>query len=140
MKREELKAILQNAYIQEKWIKTLQFLSGSKNLLTILLEPKPIEIKRSKAKEIISQIVQLGSLKTTDGITLPIFDVTLVDDIKIEYNRVGVNDLLKNHILKDAIKGAIVTFQYGEKYEKDEWRFSFISKFGSFYFADAESV
>ena len=140
MKREELKAILQNAYTQEKWIKTLQFLSGSKNLLTILLEPKTIEIKSSKAKEIISQIVQLGSLKTTDGITLPIFDVTLQDGIKIEYNRVGVNDLLKNHILKDAIKGAIVTFHYEEKYNKPEWRFSFISKFGSDYFAEAESV
>lgn len=140
MKREELKAVLQNAYTQEKWIKTLQFLSGSKNLLTISLEPKAIEIKSAKAKEIVSEIVQLGSLKTTDGIMLPIFDVTLQDGIKIEYNRVGVNDLLKNHILKDAIKGAIVTFHYGEKYNKDEWRFSFISKFGSDYFAEAESV
>ena len=140
MKREELKAILQNAYTQEKWIKTLQFLSGSKNLLTISLEPKAIEIKSAKAKEIVSEIVQLGSLKTTDGITLPIFDVTLQDGIKIEYNRVGVNDLLKNHILKDAIKGAIVTFHYEEKYNKPEWRFSFISKFGSDYFAEAESV
>ncbi len=140
MKREELKALLQNAYTHQKWIKTLQFLSGSKNLLTILLEPKAIEIKSAKAREIVSEIVQLGSLKTTDGITLPIFDVTLQDGIKIEYNRVGVNDLLKNHILKDAIKGAIVTFHYDEKYNKPEWRFSFISKFGSDYFAEAESV
>lgn len=140
MKREELKDILQNSYSQVKWIKTLQFLSGSKNLLIISLEPKAIEIKSAKAKEIVSEIVQLGSLKTTDGITLPIFDVTLQDGIKIEYNRVGVNDLLKNHILKDAIKGAIVTFHYGEKYNKPEWRFSFISKFGSDYFAEAESI
>ena len=140
MKREELKDILQNAYTQEKWIKTLQFLSGSKNLLTISLEPKAVEIKSAKAKEIVSEIVQLGSLKTTDGINLPIFDVTLQDGIKIEYNRVGVNDLLKNHILKDVIKGAIVTFHYNGKYNKDEWRFSFISKFGSDYFAEAESV
>ncbi|OCB78851.1 Eco57I restriction-modification methylase domain-containing protein [Flavobacterium crassostreae] len=140
MKREELKAIVQNAYTPEKWIKTLQFLSGSKNLLTILLEPKVVEIKSAKAKEIVSGIVQLGTLKTTDGITLPIFDVTLQDGIKIEYNRVGVNDLLKNHILKDAIKGAIVTFHYRQEYNKPEWRFSFISKFGSDYFAEAESV
>jgi adenine-specific DNA-methyltransferase len=140
MKREELKAILQNAYTQEKWIKTLQFLSGSKNLLTISLEPKSIEIKSAKAKEIVSEIVQLGSLKTTDGINLPIFDVTLLDGIKIEHNRVSVNDLLKNHILKDAIKGAIVTFHYSKKYNKNEWRFSFISKFGSDYFAETESI
>ena len=146
MKREELKDILQNAYTQEKWIKTLQFLSGSKNLLTISLEPKAIEIKSAKAKEIVSEIVQLGTLKTTDGITLPIFDVTLQNGIKIEYNRVGVNDLLKNHILKDVIKGAIVTFHFPtpSPLEKagmrNEWRFSFISKFGSDYFAEAESV
>jgi adenine-specific DNA-methyltransferase len=139
MKREELKNILQSTYDQGKWIKTLQFLSGSKNLLTILLEPKVVEIKSVKAKEIVSEIVQLGSLRTSDGFTLPIFDVTLVDGIKIEYNRVGVNDLLKNHILKDALKGAFVTFHYEEKCNKSEWRFSFISKFGSDYFTEVES-
>lgn len=145
MKREELKDILQNSYSQEKWIKTLQFLSGSKNLLTISLEPKFVEIKSAKAKEIVVEVVQLGTLKTTDGITLPIFDVTLQNGIKIEYNRVGVNELLKTHILKDAVKGAIVTFHYptpviASNDAKSEWRFSFISKFGSDYFAEAESV
>ena len=145
MKREELKDILQNSYSQEKWIKTLQFLSGSKNLLTISLEPKFVEIKSAKAKEIVVEVVQLGTLKTTDGITLPIFDVTLQNGIKIEYNRVGVNELLKTHILKDAVKGAIVTFHHptqfiGSNDAKSEWRFSFISKFGSDYFAEAESV
>lgn len=145
MKREELKDILQNSYSQEKWIKSLQFLSGSKNLLTISLEPKFVEIKSAKAKEIVVEVVQLGTLRTTDGITLPIFDVTLQNGIKIEYNRVGVNELLKTHILKDAVKGAIVTFHYptpfiGSNDVKSEWRFSFISKFGSDYFAEAESV
>lgn len=140
MKREELKEILQSAYSKAKWEKTLYFLSGSKNLLTILLEPKTVDIKSAKAKDIVSEIVQIGSLKTTDGINLPIFDVTLLDGIKIEHNRVGVNDLLKNHILKDAIKGAIVTFHYRENYNKSEWRFSFISKFGSDYFAETESI
>ena len=143
MKREELKDLLQNSYSREKWIKTLQFLSGSKNLLTISLEPKFVEIKSAKAKEIVVEVVQLGTLKTTDGITLPIFDVTLQNGIKIEYNRVGVNELLKTHILKDAVKGAIVTFHYPDiasNEVKSEWRFSFISKFGSDYFAEAESI
>lgn len=145
MRREELKDILQSSYSLEKWLKTLQFLSGTKNLLTLSLEPKVVEIKSAKAKEIVIEVVQLGTLKTTDGITLPIFDVTLQNGINIEYNRVGVNDLLKTHILKDAIKGAIVTFHYNvnEKNEaiiKKEWRFSFISKFGSDYFAEVESI
>ncbi|PXY39153.1 restriction endonuclease subunit M [Flavobacterium cheongpyeongense] len=140
MKINELKEILKSAYSQEKWVNTLKFLSGTKNLLTILLEPKHEEIKSAKAKEIVREIVRLGTLKTTDGVSLPIYDVTLQDGIKIEYNRVGVNDLLKTHILKDAIKGAIVTFHYREEYNKPEWRFSFISKFGSDYFAEAESI
>ena len=45
MKRQELKDLLQNCYSREKWIKTLQFLSGSKNGLTISLEPKFVAIK-----------------------------------------------------------------------------------------------
>lgn len=149
MRREELKDILQSNYSLEKWLKTLQFLSGTKNLLTLSLEPKVVEIKSAKAKEIVIEVVQLGTLKTTDGITLPIFDVTLQNGINIEYNRVGVNDLLKTHILKDAIKGAIVTFHYNviaseakqsQVTSKTEWRFSFISKFGSDYFAEVESI
>ncbi|MCO6147385.1 Eco57I restriction-modification methylase domain-containing protein [Flavobacterium sp. NRK1] len=141
MKIQELKEVLQGAYSREKWIKTLQFLSGNKNLLSISLEPKPEIIKSAKAKEIVFDIIRLGTLKTIDGISLPIYDTTLQDGIKIEYNRVGVNDLLKKHILKDAIKGAIVTFHYKEEYSKKEWRFSFISKFGgSDYFAELESV
>lgn len=149
MRREELKDILQSSYSLEKWLKTLQFLSGTKNLLTLSLEPKVVEIKSAKAKEIVIEVLQLGTLKTTDGITLPIFDVTLQNGINIEYNRVGVNDLLKTHILKDAIKGAIVTFHYNviaseakqsQLTSKTEWRFSFISKFGSDYFAEVESI
>ncbi|MCJ1805729.1 Eco57I restriction-modification methylase domain-containing protein [Flavobacterium covae] len=149
MRREEIKEILQSSYSLEKWYKMLEFLSGTKNLLTLSLEPKAVEIKSAKAKEIVIEVVQLGTLKTTDGITLPIFDVTLQNDINIEYNRVGVNDLLKTHILKDAIKGAIVTFHYNviaseakqsQVTSKTEWRFSFISKFGSDYFAEVESI
>lgn len=140
MKINELKEILKSGYSQEKWVNTLKFLSGTKNLLTILLEPKHEEIKSAKAKEIVLEIVRLGTLKTTDDISLPVYDVTLQDGIKIEYNRVGVNDLLKTHILKDAIKGAIVTFHYRKEYDKSEWRFSFISKFGSDYFAEVESI
>ena len=71
MKREELKDILQNSYSREKWIKTLQFLSGTKNLLTISLEPKFVEIKSAKAKEIVVEVVQLGTLKQLMALPYP---------------------------------------------------------------------
>ncbi|MBD3723700.1 MAG: Eco57I restriction-modification methylase domain-containing protein [Flavobacteriaceae bacterium] len=128
MNRNELKDILQSGYDQGKWIKILQFITGNKNLLNINLEARAKVLKSAKAESLVRELVELGTLKTTDGAVLPIYDVTLVDDLKIEYNRVGVNDLLKQFILKDAHKGAIVTFHYRKDFSKKEWRFSFISK------------
>ena len=39
MNRAELKNILQSHYNRDLWIKTLHFLSGNRNLLTIQLSP-----------------------------------------------------------------------------------------------------
>ncbi len=140
MNRDRLKNILQNNYSRASWINTLQFLSGNKNLLTVSLKPQQIILNTKKAQEIVRNLYQLGTLKTTDGITLPIFEIELQENIKIEYNKVGVNQLIKKHILKDAGKGAIATYFYESKKPK-EWRFSFISKFGgSEFFDEVEDV
>lgn len=140
MNRDRLKNILQNNYSRASWINTLQFLSGNKNLLTVSLEPQQIILNTKKAQEIVRNLYQLGTLKTTDGITLPIFEIELQENIKIEYNKVGVNQLIKEYILKDAGKGAIATYFY-ESEKPKEWRFSFISKFGgSEFFEEVEDV
>ncbi|WP_271406468.1 Eco57I restriction-modification methylase domain-containing protein [Tenacibaculum soleae] len=140
MNRDRLKKILQNNYSRASWINTLQFLSGNKNLLTVSLEPQQIILNTKKAEEIVRNLYQLGTLKTTDGITLPIFEIELQENIKIEYNKVGVNQLIKEYILKDAGKGAIATYFY-ESEKPKEWRFSFISKFGgSEFFEEVEDV
>jgi hypothetical protein len=135
MNRDRLKNILQNNYSRASWVNTLQFLSGNKNLLTVSLEPKQIILNTKKAQEIVRNLYHLGTLKTTDGITLPIFEIELQENIKIEYNKVGVNQLIKDFILKDAGKGAIATYFY-ESDKNKEWRFSFISKFGGSDFFD----
>ena len=140
MNRDRLKNILQNNYSRASWINTLQFLSGNKNLLTVSLEPQQIILNTKKAQEIVRNLYQLGTLKTTDGITLPIFEIELQENIKIEYNKVGVNQLIKEFILKDAGKGAIATYFY-ESEKPKEWRFSFISKFGgSEFFEEVEDI
>ncbi|MEP2936364.1 MAG: N-6 DNA methylase [Gilvibacter sp.] len=135
MNRNRLKKILQSNYKRASWINTLQFLSGNKSLLTVSLEPQQINLTTKKAKHIVRNLYQLGTLKTTDGIELPIFEIELQDNIKIEYNKVGVNQLIKAYILKDAGKGAIATYFYESERPK-EWRFSFISKFGGSEFFD----
>jgi hypothetical protein len=140
MNRDRLKNILQTNYSRVSWINTLQFLSGNKNALTVALEPQQIILNTKKAQVIVKNLYQLGSIKTKDGITLPIFEIELQENIKIEYNKVGVNQLIKEFILKDAGKGAIATYFY-ESEKNIEWRFSFISKFGgSDYFDEVEDV
>ncbi len=140
MERDALKHILQNPYKRELWIKTVQFLSGQKNALTIFVEPKHISLHTKKQQEIVRELIQLGTLKTTDNVELPIFEIQLQENVKIEYNRVGVNELIKEYILKDAHKGAIATY-YHKDNSPQEWRFSFISKYGaSDYFDEAESI
>ncbi|MGG7551014.1 Eco57I restriction-modification methylase domain-containing protein [Chryseobacterium arthrosphaerae] len=140
MNRAELKNILQEHYDRVRWNKTLHFLSGNRNLLQLSLEPKLIEINTTEADRIVKTFYQVGTLKTSDGVTLPVFEIILEDNIRIEYNKAGVNDFIKKYIIKDAVKGALATFAY-ETDERKEWRFSFISKnSASDFFAEAESV
>lgn len=136
----ELKSILQQGYQRKNWINTLQFIAEGKDLLTVFLEPKPIELRNKKAKEVVRFLYQIGTLQTGDGDILPVFEVELQERIRIEYNKVGVNQLIKEFILKDARKGAIATFFYSNN-ELTEWRFSFISKSaGSEFFDEVESL
>jgi len=140
MNRQALKHILQNSYDRDQWISTLQFLTGKREYLTVHLSPKTIEINTQEADRIVKTFYQIGSLKTSDGISLPIFEIILEDNIRIEYNKVSVNDFIKKYIIKDAIKGALTTFSYDKGHEKKEWRFSFISKnSANDFFAEAEA-
>ena len=140
MNRQALKHILQSNYDRDQWISTLQFLTGKREYLTVHLTPKTIEINTQEADRIVKTFYQIGSLKTSDGISLPIFEIILEDDIRIEYNKVGVNDFIKKYIIKDAVKGALTTFSYDKDHEKKEWRFSFISKnSANDFFAEAEA-
>ena len=139
MKTAELKSILQSGYDRKSWINVLKFITEGNESLTVFLEPRKVELVNKKAKEVVRFLNQLGTLKTPDGDTLPIFEVELQESIRIEYNKVGVNQLIKDFILKEARKGAIATFFYAEN-RPQEWRFSFISKSaGSEFFEEVES-
>ncbi len=141
MNRDALKNILQNAYDRDQWISTLQFLTGKRDLLTVNLSPREIEIHTQEADRIIKTFYQIGTVKTSDGVSLPIFEIVLEDAIRIEQNRVGVNEFIKKYIIKDAVKGALTTFSYDHNHEKSEWRFSFISKnSANDFFAEAEAI
>ena len=99
MNRQDLKNILQNAYDRNQWISTLQFLSGKRNLLSVNLSPISIDINTQEAERIVKTFNQIGTVKTSDAVSLPIYEIILEDAIKIEYNRVGVNEFIKKYII-----------------------------------------
>ncbi|WP_042345401.1 Eco57I restriction-modification methylase domain-containing protein, partial [Capnocytophaga canis] len=139
MENQQLKNILQSPYDRTQWITYLQDIAENKNVLVVYLNPKQIDIGTPKARQLIQSFYEIGKLTTKDGAELPLYEVILNEKIRIEYNKVGVNNFIKEYIVKDAIKGALVTFAHSEK-GKNEWRFSFISKnSASDFFAEAES-
>lgn len=140
MQKSDLKSILQNGYNRPQWISTLQFLSGNSERLTVFLEPRQVELQTKKAQNVARFLSQIGTLKTKEGDVLPLFEVQLQEKTHIEHNRVGVNELIKDFILQDAKRGALVTYHYLDNSPK-EWRFSFISKYGgSDFFEEAASI
>ena len=103
MNRDKLKAILQSDYKREDWRNVLSFLSGNRDLLKQRLEPKEIILSTQKAAKIVKKLYELGTLTTSDGVVLPVFEIELQDNIKIEYNKVGVNQLIKDYFSKNKI-------------------------------------
>ena len=139
MTTNELRQVFQAPYSRQKWSHILHFLSESKNLLQLRLEPIKIPFDSNEANRLISSFYELGILKTSDDEEFPIFEVLLNDKVQIGHNKVSVNNFVKKYIIKDAIRGALVTFSY-ENSNRKEWRFSFISKnTSSDFFAEVES-
>lgn len=139
MQESELRKIIQTGYNRDDWRRVLQYLDADRGLIVSYLQPKILSITTKASKDIVKSFLEVGKIKTADGVVLPIFEVVLNDHIQIERNRVSVNDFIKSHIVKDAIKGALATFSYKDN-EKTEWRFSFISKnSASEFFAEVEA-
>ena len=139
MTTNELRQVFQAPYSRQKWSHILHFLSESKNLLRLRLEPIKIPFDSNEADRLISSFYELGTLKTSDDEEFPIFEVLLNDKVQIGHNKVTVNNFVKKYIIKDSIRGALVTFSY-ENSNRKEWRFSFISKnTSSDFFTEVES-
>jgi len=104
------------------------------------LEPIKFPFNTDEADKLITTFYEIGILKTSESVALPIFEILLNDKVQIGHNKVTVNNFVKKYIVKDAIRGALVTFSY-ENSNRKEWRFSFISKnTASDFFVEVESL
>ena len=79
MTTNELRQVFQAPYSRQKWSHILHFLSESKNLLQLRLEPIKIPFDSNEADRLISSFYELGTLKTSDDEEFPIFEVLLND-------------------------------------------------------------
>ncbi len=134
-----LKEIFQEAYDRNRWkSQVLPYLSAgiSKRLRDTLLDVDETDNLNDTERHTFQQLLQIGTFVTSDGELMPIYEVTLSDRVQIDRNRVQVNEIIKKLIVKDSIKAALCVFHTPNK---QEWRFSFISKtLGSEFFEELE--
>lgn len=140
MQKHEIIKILQESYNSDNWLDVLNFLAANK---TQRLKDNINRLDKTDNlsitdKNTFKKLHQIGTFITSEGDRMPIFEVTLQSNVRIDRNRVQVNEIIKKQIIKDEIKAALCVFLYDDAAEK-EWRFSFISKFSaSDFFTEAE--
>lgn len=90
----------------------------------------PIRLTDSEA-EFVKSAVKYGEIITADELprTIELYEVIVDNTKQIERSRVGLNALVKKHIIGD--NAVMVNFAY-DKPENRSWRFSFIARDGIF--------
>lgn len=125
--KETLKQVFQSPYSQNQWISALTSIFGSSRV-RFKVEPSPEALNQTQ-KQLANAVERVGEITLESGQELPFFEVELNPKIKVERNRVGINDLVKNLMLRGSTtEGALAVFYYPPEEEKSEWRFSFVSK------------
>ena len=116
MDKRRLQEIHSTEYQTASWRETLTEDFGARNLNR---QPQPVSLPANKLAKSASE---LGFFNTTDDRIIGLYQVELKPDVKIERNKVGLRELLRN-IYKYDVDGALVVFVQGDK-----WRLSFISE------------
>ncbi len=112
----ELKTIFEQPYDRTIWLNVLRDNLG---VQTIYKNPKGIPIKDN---ELAEEYIPLGELTTSEGSLIGIYEVPVSSKVKLQYNKVGLRSLLKK-IYEADVDAAFVAF-----YQKEKWRFSYISE------------
>ncbi|HEY5590178.1 MAG TPA: N-6 DNA methylase [Paludibacter sp.] len=119
-----LRSTFKQKYDRKKWQSVLIGIMGD-DKVNYSLTPKSIALTDTQLLK-IEKVLNIGTIQTSDKKELPVFEIHLKPTVIIERNRVTVNEIIKQYLIKDARDGAIAVFYYPD-YQKTEWRFSFIS-------------
>jgi hypothetical protein len=119
-----LRSTFKQKYDRKQWQSVLIKIMGDDKVNYSLI-PKSIALTDTQLTK-IEKVLNIGAILTSDRKELPIFEIHLKPTVIIERNRVTVNEIIKQYLIKDARDGAIAVFYYPD-FQKTEWRFSFIS-------------
>ncbi|MBN2857599.1 MAG: N-6 DNA methylase [Candidatus Delongbacteria bacterium] len=120
MDKNRLLNILSSAYDQKNWQDVLVNVFNVKSIYQIPIAiPLPANDKAESAFE-------LGKFYTADDRLAGIYQINIKPGIKLEKNKVGIRQLLRN-IYKYEVDGALIVFVQDGK-----WRLSFVSEIRKF--------
>lgn len=112
----DLKTIFENKYDRNEWIKVLRENFGLKEVFI------PRSAKIEAEQNVASEYFVIGRLITKDEREIGIYEVPVSSAVKIERNKVGLRNLLKEVYAND-VDAAFVVFD-----QKKKWRFSYVSE------------
>lgn len=116
----DLKKIFEKPYKRQDWINVLRKNLGVKELYS---NPSSVKLKSNVGyKKIATEYFVIGKLITKEGREIGIYEITVNEGVKLERNKVGLRDLLKE-VYKIDVDAAFVVFVQDKK-----WRFSYVSE------------
>ena len=116
LENSQLKQIFESKYNRHKWNEVTKEIFGAE----LLTKPKNLELKKNEWE---AKGYELGSFETMEGRLVGIFEIDVPVKAKLQHNRKGLRDLLKNEVYRDNVDAALLVFTQGNK-----WRFSYVSQ------------
>lgn len=111
----EIRQKLENPYHRRDWQQLLYSLFPNGEYKA---EPNTIALPQNDLAE---EAFELGSITLDGGLPIGLFEIKLLDKVKLERNRVGLRQLLKQ--IMQQLPGALVVF-----YQDDKWRLTYVSQ------------
>jgi len=116
----QLKDYFEKKYSRNDWLDILRENLGAKELYK---NPKAVTLKKdSGGRKLAEHYYTLGKLTTQEGREIGIYEIPLTEGVKIERNKVGLRELLKE-VYQNDVDAAFIVFE-----QADKWRFSYVSE------------
>ncbi|MCX6222596.1 MAG: Eco57I restriction-modification methylase domain-containing protein [Bacteroidia bacterium] len=112
----ELKKIFEKEYISSDWKNALQEIFHIKDLHII---PNKVDLTENIFG---ATAFELGFFETSEGLLVGLYEVNISTNKRLERNKVGLRNLMRNVYTKDA-DAALIVFNQG-----DTWRFTYVSE------------